>query len=288
CDQFIRIEAVHRDDVGDRGFALREGAGLVENDDLHVLQGLNGFSGADQDAVFGAHAATHHQGRRGGETERARAGDHEHGDNRHDGQRQHTKIGVDPWEESACLRERTHDVRERQPGHERGERDGHHDGHENSRNAVGEGLYGYFGALRFFDQPDDLREEGVFADAAGFDLQQAGLVYSGADDLVAGVLADRHGLAGGHRLVDRAFALHDDAVRRDFFARPHDHDVAGLHVLDRHLDLPSVLEDTGRFCAELEQLSDGLGCAAFGRFLDVTSGQVEGHDHPRYAGVVGY
>ena len=88
----------------------------------------------------------------------------------------------------------------------------------------------------------------------GADDQPAAGVDRRAGDLVAGLLLDRHGLAGQQRLVDRAGALLDDAVGGDLLARAHDEAVADLQLLDRHAPLGAVgVEDRDVLGAELEQ-----------------------------------
>ena len=80
--------------------------------------------------------------------------------------------------------------------------------------------------LRVGDEPGDLRQRGVGADLRRAHDEPAAGVDGRAGDLVAGLLLDRHRLAGEQRLVDRARALLDDAVGGDLLARAHDEAVA--------------------------------------------------------------
>ena len=59
----------------------------------------------------------------------------------------------------------------------------------------------------------------------------------------AGTLLHRTALAGDHRLVDGAGAIHHLAVDREALAGPHRHDVVEDDVRDRHLELASVAYD---------------------------------------------
>ncbi len=76
-----------RHDIRDLGRAQREGARLVQDDDAHLAHRLDGGAVADEDAVLGADAATHHQGRGRGQPQRTGAGDDQHRDGGHERQR---------------------------------------------------------------------------------------------------------------------------------------------------------------------------------------------------------
>ena len=120
-----------------------------------------------------------------------------------------------------------------EPEAERRGGDREHDGHEDRRDAVGEPLDRRLARLRVGDEPADLRERGVGADARRAHDQQAAADVDGrAGDRVAGVHVDRHALAGQQRAVDRRVALVDDTVGRDLLARPHDEAVADLQLVD--------------------------------------------------------
>ena len=109
--------------------------------------------------------------------------------------------------------------------------------------------------------------------------QAAAGVDGGAGDVVAGLLLDRHGLAGQQRLVDRAGALLDDAVGGDLLAGTDDEAVAHCELLDRDAPLGAVgVEDGDVLGAELEQrLQRGAG-APLGARLEVAAGEDEGRD----------
>ena len=109
--------------------------------------------------------------------------------------------------------------------------------------------------------------------------QAAARVDGRAGDVVAGLLLDRHGLAGQQRLVDRAGALLDDAVGRDLLAGAHDEAVADGELLDRHAPLGAVgVEDRDVLGAELEQRGQRGAGAALGARLEVAAGEDE-HGH---------
>ena len=65
--------------------------------------------------------------------------------------------------------------------------------------------------------------------------EAAAAVQRAADHLVAGILFDRQGFAGHHRLVDGAAALQHDPVDRQLFAGTHAQAVADLDLLDGNL-----------------------------------------------------
>src|ERR671915_165092 len=71
---------VGTDDVGDLGFALGEGAGLVQHHRVDPGCGLDGDGVLEQDPPLGAEAGPDHDRGRGGQPEGVGAGDHDHGD----------------------------------------------------------------------------------------------------------------------------------------------------------------------------------------------------------------
>ena len=121
---------------------------------------------------------------------------------------------------------------EREPADERGERDRDHDRDEDRRDAVGQPLHRRLPRLRGLDEARDLGERRVRADLRRADDEPAVGVDRRAGDVGAGLDLDGQRLARQQRLVDGRRALHDDPVGRDLLARPHDEQVADMHVLD--------------------------------------------------------
>ena len=207
------VLAVGDDDVDERHAAAGDGPRLVEHDRVDAARGLEHLGALDEQSELGAAAGAHEQCGGGGQAERARAGDDEDGDG--GGERERGVLaGAEP-----------------EP--QRGHRQPDHDGHEDGGDTVGEPLHGRLAALGVAHQPRDLCERGVGADPRGPDHEPPAGVDRGAGDGVAGLLLDRHGLAGEQRLVDRASTLLDDPVGGDLLAGAHDEAVAGLELLDR-------------------------------------------------------
>ena len=167
---------------------------------------------------------------------------------------------------ATAAREREREVLARaDPEAERGERDAEHDRHEDARDPVGEPLDRRLAGLRLGDQARDLGQRGVGADLRRAHDEPAAGVDARARDLVAGLLLDRHGLAGQQRLVDGGRARLDDAVGRDLLAGAHDEAVADGELLDRHAALGAVgVEDRDVLGAELEQRGQRRPGAALG------------------------
>ena len=130
-------------DVDEGHLAGGDGAGLVEHDGVDAPGVLEHVGALDQDAEARAATGAHQQRGRGGEAERAGAGDDEHGDG--DLERAGRLAGGDP-----------------PPGEgQRGEHE--HDGHEHGRHPVGEALHGRLGGLGALDEPGDAGQRGVGA-----------------------------------------------------------------------------------------------------------------------------
>ena len=129
------------------------------------------------------------------------------------------------------------------------------------------------------DEPGDLGEGGVGADAGGAHDEAAAGVDRGAGDGVAGADLDRHGFAGEQRGVDGRRALLDDAVGGDLLAGPHDEPVADGELLDRDPHLARRRAATATSLApELEQRPQRGAGAALGAGLEVAAGEDEHGD----------
>ena len=130
------------------------------------------------------------------------------------------------------------------------------------------------------DEPGDLRERGVGADARRAHDEAAAGVDRRAGDVVAGRDLDRHRLAGEHAAVDGRGALLDDAVGGDLLAGADDEAVADRELLDGHAAL-GRRRRRGRatsLAPELEQrLQRGAGAALRAR-LEVAPREDERRD----------
>ena len=181
--------------VGDLGFALGEGAGLVHDDRVDAGGGLDAGGVLEQHAALGAETGADHDRGGRGQAERVGAGD----DDDRDGEQHRLRSGS-PAD--------SHPRRKRQAAAEEG------DEHEPERGPVGEPLTGRLGVLRLLDELHDLRERRVGADLGRPHPKGPVLVDRRADHGVARLLVHRQALAGDHRLVDVAVALLDDRRRR--------------------------------------------------------------------------
>ena len=174
--------------------------------------------------------ADHHAHRRG-ESERARAGDDEHGDGVGDGVGE-PRLGSPD-----------------EPGDERERGDRQHRRDKPRRDLVGQGLNRRAAALGLRHQVDDLREHGFAADALRPHHDAARRVHRAAEDFRADGLLHRNGLAGEHGFVNRSAAFHDFAVHRNLLAGSHAQQVARMHGIERHVLVAGRRHAAGGFGA---------------------------------------
>ena len=248
------------DDVDERHRAGRDGAGLVEHDRVDAPGRLEHLGTLDDDAELGAAAGADHDRGRRGQPEGARAGDDQHGDG--GGERRRRRLaGAEPEAEG-------------------GDGEGDDDRHEHGRDAVGEPLHRRLAGLGVLDEPGDLGQLGVGADAGRPHDEAAAGVDGGAGDGVAGADLDRHRLAGQQRGVDGRRALGDDAVGGDLLARAHDERSPTASWSIGMRTSPSVAQDGDVLGAELEERVQGGAGATLGAGLDVAPGE----DERRHAG----
>ena len=156
-------------------------------------------------------------------------------------------------------------------------RQGDDDGDEHGGDLVGEPLDGGLAVLGVGDEPGDLRQGGVGADAGGPHDEAAAGVDGGARDGVAGADFDGDGFAGEERRVDGGGAFFDGPVGGDLLAGADDEHVADGEVADRDADLVAVAEDGDVLGAHVEKGSQGGTGGALGAGFEVAAGEDE-HD----------
>ena len=225
------------DDVDQRHVAGCHRAGLVEHDRVDRARGLEHLGSLDQDAHLGAATGADEQRGRCRQTQRARAGDDQHGDRGGERAGRGSAVGEPPAE-----------------GADR-ERDDHRDEHR--RDAIGDSLHGGLAVLRFGDETCHLRQRRVGADPCRADYEPTSGVHCRAGHGVARRDFDRHRFAGQQRGIDRRCARLDDAVGGDLLAGSDHELVADGELLDRDAHLDTVPQNGDVLGAEFEQRSQG-------------------------------
>ena len=208
--------------------ALGQRPGLVDHQRVHLLEPLQGLGVLDQHARGRPLADADHDGHGRRQPERAGAGDDQ---DRHGRDQPIGEGGARPPD---------------RPGDEGQDRDQDHRRDEPSGDHVRQPLDRRPAALGLGDHGHDARQHGVRADLFGPHHQGAGLVHRAADHLRAGLLRDRHGLAGHHGLVHGAAALQHLAIDGHAIAGPHPQAVAGVDGFKRHLLVLAVGPEAAR------------------------------------------
>ncbi len=226
--------------------------------------GLQDLRAPDEQAELGPSPRAHHEGRGGGETQGAGAGDDEHRHGR--GERGGPAAAHG------------------QPADQGGRRDGQDGGDEDRRDPVGQPLHLGLAVLGVLDEPGQLLELGVRADPCRAHDEPAADVDGGTDDRVAWPHVDRHGLAGQQCRVDGARPLDDLAVRGDLLPGAHDEPHADLEVCDRDPFLDRVravavaAQDADVLGAELDQGPQSVAGPSPGPRLGIPPGEQERRD----------
>ena len=240
--------------------AAGDGTGLVEHDGIDLAGGLQHLWALDEDAHLRPAAGADQQRGRSRESQRAGAGDNEHGDRC--GER-----GGDGESGS-------------QPGAEGDERDDDDDRHEHAGDRVSQTLHLGLASLRILDELRHLRKLRVRTDTGRPHDKAAARVDGGTGDRVALADLDRYGLAGEHGGVHRGGAGDHDAVGGDLLTRTNDELVADLEVRGGDLHLNAVAEHGDFLRAELQEGAQRGPGLAFGALLEVAAGEDE-HRHAR-------
>jgi hypothetical protein len=154
AEQFVAARPRLGLDGGEGHPAGGDRAGLVQDDGVDRARGLEGLVALDEDAELGAATRGHDQGCRGGQPERARAGDDQHGQRGTEG-----ALGG---------------AARQQPSGQGQGRAGQHARHEHRADPVGQPLDAGLPGLRPFHHRDQVRQLGVGPDLVGADHQPAG------------------------------------------------------------------------------------------------------------------
>ena len=234
--------AVQGEDICHGGVARGDGAGLIQNDGVHVVEVLQALGGLNQNAHLRGLACAHHDGHRGGKAQGAGAGDNQHGN------------GVGQGELKAHAGNEPHNGRHNSYG------DDHR--HKHAADLVRQPGDGRLGVAGLVHQADDLGKGGVLPHLGGLELKGAVFVDGGGDDLVARVLLHGDALARDGGLVHIAVALCDDAVYWNALAGTDDHNIPGHHLLRGDGLLHPAPEHHGGFGGQIHQLAQGV--AGFG------------------------
>ena len=125
---------------------MRERAGLVKRHYADAVGNLQGLCIFDQDAVFGRHPGTGHDGHRRGQAQCARAGNHQH---RHCTDQSHL-----------------YRLASRQPAQQSQQRQHQHNRHKHGADLVYQTLNRRLGGLRVLHQADDVGQHRLPAHGA--------------------------------------------------------------------------------------------------------------------------
>jgi len=223
---FLLVNAADRQDLSELRFAFRQRAGFVHGKGVEFGEILDGFGVADEDAHLRAATDADHHAHGRGEPECARTGDDEYGNRIGDGV-------SEPWLRS-----------EKEPNNKRKRGNREHRRYEPPRDLVGQRLNGSAAALGLRHKIYDLREHRFAANTLGLHHNPARCVHRATRNFHTDDFLHRQRLAREHGFINGCAALHDFAVHGNFFARSHAQEVAGMHVIKRH-----ILVARGRYAA---------------------------------------
>ena len=257
--QCMGVYALRRDHIRHPGLAAGDGAGLIQRHDLHPAHLLQRGSRFEQDPVFRAQTAAHHDGHRRRQPQRAGAADHQHGNS--------------PGQRIARA------LPQQQPDRRGDGCNAHHHRDEHAGDPVRRLCDGSLGGGGVGDHADDLGKGGILSHPGGPALQKARLIHRGGRDAVAGPLIHRDALAGEGGFVHGALPLQHHAVHRDALAGADGKEIVLLHLSNGDGDLLPVPQHCGRFGGQLHQAPQSVGGAALGAGLQQLAHGDQRQDH---------
>ena len=249
-------------DIGHGRLAAGDRARLVEHHGAHTAQILQRLGTLEQNAHLGALAGTHHNGDGRGQTQCARAADHQHG---HGGGER-----------------LVHAAGQCHPHYKGHDRDYKHHGHEHAGDLVGHAGDGRLGGVGVLDELDNLGERRVGAHTRGAEGKRARAVDRGRVDSVAGGLFHGDGLAGERALVHGRAALEHHAIDGDGLSGAYAQDLAGKDAVDVDGGLGAILCHDGRALGrQVDERLDGAAGLGFAACLEVFAHGDERQDRAR-------
>ena len=260
AQQLLLGDAGDAQHIRDLRRACGDGAGLVQHHGVHPSQQLQTGGGLDENAPFGGLAGGDGDGHRCGKSQRAGAGDHQHGDA--DGQ-------AEPDAHAA----------HRRPQHGGEDGNGDHHRHEHGADLICQTADGGLGGGGLLHELDDLGQGGIRAHPVGGQLQIAAGENGGGYGAAAGGLLHRHTLAGEGGFVHSAAALGDGTVHGDAPTLPDDDGLTGSDLVGGHRDLRPVPAHHRRLRRQRQQRRDRAGGLALGALLQILAHGDEGQDH---------
>ena len=258
-------EALVRKDRRHRRTSFCQGAGLVQNEGVDLLETLERLGVLDQDAGVRTTPHPDHDRDRRGQAQRTGTGDDEHRNGGDQGVGQ-TGFGTDQAPDDSG---------------EQGDRD--HRGDEPARDCIGQPLDRGATALGLGHHLDDLRQQGVRAHLVGAHDKGSGLVERAGHDPVADLLGHRHGLAGHHGFIDSDPAIQKFAIDRDLLSGSDPQAVADGDLVKRDIFIDTIRADPacglGR---EVQQGADrARGLFAGAQFQNLADEDQHGDDRRR-------
>ena len=229
------------------GLSYGERARFVKGHGLHLVGPFQGLDILDQDAVFGRHARSRHDGHGCGQTQRTGAGDHQH---RH---------RMDQCRLKACALKHPH--RQRDHGHHQ------HHGHKDFGHFVDQPLNGRFGGLCVFHQTDDVRQHRFVSHRRDTHHHTAVAVDRASRQACPHPLVHGQRLTCQHGLVHLCLAFDQFAVQRKALTRTNHDAVVHQNFCDRYVDFTVSTEPMGLVRPQRVQRPNGLGRLAFGTGL---------------------
>ena len=159
---------------------------------------------------------------------------------------------------------------EQQPRYKRDHRNRDDCRHEPGCHPVSNSLNRRPAALRLADRAHDLRQQRFAAYVFGAHDERTCSVDRSANDPSARFLHHRQGFAGDHGLIYAAVSFQDHSVNRYLLARTHAQPITRLHLLERNVLFPFIMQQSRRLRTQVQQRpNSGTGAATRPQFQNL-------------------
>ena len=239
AQRFKCIHAGQPEKLGQFRFAYCQRASFVKGHYIDLVRYLKRLRVFDQNAVFGRHPGTRHDGGGRRQAEGAGAGNDQH---RHRiNQRQLKCMAGQP------------------PPQQRGKCNHQHHGYKHGADLIHQPLNRGFGGLRVFNQRNDVRQHGGAAHGADLHHYPAVTIDRATRQLTADFFRYRQRFACQHRLIDLGVAFAQRAIYRESLTRFDHQLVIHQHLGHRYIHLAICAQQMRDFRPQRMQRPNG-GC----------------------------
>ena len=263
CFQYIRFSyTLCGNNFTDPKYTLRQGAGLIKDYRIHLVEGFQEVTALHQHTMSGGCADAAEEGQRNGKYQGAGTGHN-----------QEHKGSADPFNPRRCKHQGRNYRQQRRQNHHRWGID------------PGKGsdkiLRGSFAAGGIFHHIDDLCYGRFCIRLGDLDGQHAAFIDAAGEDFIHGMDRPGHGFTGKSPGIHHGIAHQHHTIQRNLLAGFYQDPFASFHILRRYAHISSVSFHRCGIRADIHEIRNGLSGAGHRQILEKFAHLIKEHHRHR-------